>query len=526
MIRPVHWFLLAMVVLGAGALRFADLANRPNGLFRDEAEKGYSGWSIATTGGVPEFTLDPQHPLKYHPLPWMIDVMGVRTSAIYQYASVPFMWAGGLSVATTRMAAALAGTLAVLLIGILMMRAWGPGIGIAVAMWTALCPWHIIFSRWALQGAFVPGLMGLVLFGLFGVERRRRWGWPLAGAAMGWLFYAYSGAQPLALAWGACLALIYRRELLRGGWPLAVAVVLFLIPVLPTVIATLAPGGSQRLSNVSLWSQPGATASSVMVSFIQYYLDHLNPVFLFWRGDINPRHAIPGVGQLAPVDLVLLPIGLIYSIRSKKPLAWAILAAWLCAPIPAAITIGPNPHALRSFGMALPSTIWSGAGLFVMCDWLRRRDPKWRIDRLVWVAAPAIALSLFPVYWKTYYSDPRAQVAFEKGERDAWTRIVQNHKPGQKIYLSIQAPYGPYFELFFLKMDPRETVAQGITRGGEIVYIDQTKYPEGSTAFMNPGDWIVVQLAPWRVQTPTGPMLTPEESIQIGENWAVCAQKK
>ncbi len=141
LIKPMHWLLLGMVVVGAGALRFADLGGRPGGLFttrpkglqRVGAGDQRRRARIHARGGAAD-------PLG---APAVYDrVMGVRTSLTYQYASVPFMWAGGLTVATTRMAAAAAGTLAVLLVGWLMMRAWGPGIGVAAALWTALCPWH------------------------------------------------------------------------------------------------------------------------------------------------------------------------------------------------------------------------------------------------------------------------------------------------------------------------------------------------------------------------------------------------
>lgn len=525
MIRPTHWLMLAVIVLGAGAMRFADLGGRPAGLFRDEAEKGYNGWALATTGGAIEFDPSLKTQIRWRPLPWMIDVVGVQTSATYQYASIPFMWAGGLTVATARMAAAAAGTLAVLVIGLLFMRAWGPGAGLAAALWTALCPWHLVFSRWALQGAFVPLFMALVLAGLHGVEQRRRWGWPLAWAAMGWLFYTYSGAQPLVLAWGFFLLIIYRRQLLRGGWPLAVGIALFLMPVIPTIVVTLRPGGSARWSNVSIFNQPGATFLSASLLFVKNYLAHFNPVALFFHGDPNPRHCIPGAGQLAPIDLVLLPIGLVWTIRAKKPLAWALLAAWLCGPLPAAPTLGGMPHALRALGMALPSAVWGGAGLWLATRYVRERNAGMHLDKLLWAAAIAVGLSLFVLYWKTYANDPRAQVAFEKGERDAWVQIARDYKPGQRVFVSIQIPYAQYFQLFFFRMAPRDAAARGL--GADFYYFDIAL--DKKIQFMNqmrPGDWMVTPVVPWRALSPSGePLLPREESEIISENWVMAWQK-
>ena len=82
--------------------------------------------------------------------------------------------------------------------GLLLLKIWSPVMALTVMLALALCPWHYVFSRWALQGIFVPfGMVG-VLGGIAAIERERKWGFPLAGAAMGFIYYCYSGAQPLA----------------------------------------------------------------------------------------------------------------------------------------------------------------------------------------------------------------------------------------------------------------------------------------------------------------------------------------
>jgi hypothetical protein len=45
------WLALAGIVVLAAGLRFSGLNHVPEGLFRDEAEKGYNAWAIATQGG-------------------------------------------------------------------------------------------------------------------------------------------------------------------------------------------------------------------------------------------------------------------------------------------------------------------------------------------------------------------------------------------------------------------------------------------------------------------------------------------
>jgi 4-amino-4-deoxy-L-arabinose transferase-like glycosyltransferase len=527
--RP--WALLGLIVLLAGAVRMAGLQDCPNGLFRDEAEKGYNAWSLATHGGAVD--LDPGRPPRFHRLPWMISVMGNRTSAIYQYASIPFMWLGGLQVWTTRMASATAGTLTVMLAGWLLMRAWGRWEGLAAALWLALCPWHLVFSRWALEGIFVPLLMVTVLWGLWGVEQGRRWGGPLAGAGLGWLFYAYSGAQPLVLAWGLCLASLYGRRIQPRRWPFWLGLALFLLPVIPTLIVRLEPGGSSRLARVALWADPELTPIGLLTRFIIQYIEHFAPRFLFWNGDAQPRHAIPGMGQLLWIDAVLVPAGLYGLIRGRMPLRGAILCALACGPLPAAITREGIPHALRAIGMAAPLAVLGGLGLARSLRFVARqsmhRGLGVRRARL-WQAVLGLALTAFALagwarYMRVYREAPLARVAFESGHRQAWETFLLRRQPGQRLLINGRIPYAPYFEWFFTRVD-----SISLTRGAwptpDIKYCDpQVMISETLSHALRPGDWRMEPLHPQWLQGPDGrPWLSGEQARRVGEAWVALNQ--
>ncbi|MCH8333983.1 hypothetical protein IIC65_08625, partial [Candidatus Sumerlaeota bacterium] len=103
----VRWVCWTFILLVAAVIRFVDLENLPAGLFRDEAEKGYNAYALATSGGAVEFPVSEGRagPIRWRRWPAVIDVMGVKTSALYQYASVPFVRLFGLGVGSTRMAA-------------------------------------------------------------------------------------------------------------------------------------------------------------------------------------------------------------------------------------------------------------------------------------------------------------------------------------------------------------------------------------------------------------------------------------
>ena len=481
--------LLAAIVLLGGLLRTADLANRPFGLFRDEAEKGYNAWSLATTGGALDFSggLGSAPPIQWHRLPWMINVMGGQTSALYQYAAAPFVRLGGLGVATTRLPSALVGTLAVLLAGLLAWRAWGAWAGLAAALALALSPWHLNFSRWALEGIFVPFFLLLTLAGLTGLERRRRWGAPLAGAALGWLFYAYSGAQPLVLAWGACLLALYARRLPWRSPALWIGLALFLIPVIPTALVRLAPAGSARLARVAIWSAPDATPLGVATLFFKNYFAHFDPRFLFLAGDLLPRHNVAAAGELLWPDLLFIPLGLWFIFKRRLPLRGALLTLLICAPIPAAITNEGIPHALRAFAMVVPLTLWAGFGLYVlsaaMLDFSHRLGARqlYTLGLVAMLAAGYCAAggyyNFYRRYWTNAADDTAVQVAFEAGERLSWETVARQRQPGQRVFVNGYIPYAPYYQAFFMKSDPQTLARAGMEAGGFIYFNPEAVTP-------------------------------------------------
>ena len=498
----VRWACWTFIVLVAALIRFVDLENLPAGLFRDEAEKGYNAYALATSGGAVEFPVSEGRagPIRWRRWPAVIDVMGVKTSALYQYASVPFVRLFGLGVGSTRMAAAAAGTLTVALTGAVLLSAWRPAYALGAMLWLALCPWHYLFSRWALQGIFVPLSLIAALGGLLGVERRRWWGFPLAGGALGLMFYSYSGAQPFVLLWGLSLLVLYRRSVAAQPLAFSAALVFFLALSLPRAWVILAGEGSTRLSAVAVWGAEDATALLTLGRVIANYLAHFNPIYLFFSGDELPRHAMPGRGQLLVVDAVFLLVGVGVTLKSKLPLAWPLFLAFLCGPVGASITRIDGPHALRSIAMVLPAAIWGGVGLVATVQWVHRRSRlrasllSQRLSMFPAFLLLAISLSwavfILGSYWDQYRNDPEVTAAFAVTERIAFEELYERRRAGERIWINgASIAYAPYLALFYGRYPAAESGKGGLESQGLFFYD-----PEGADAMLSrirPDDWIV-----------------------------------
>lgn len=498
------------IFLGAGLMRLAGLDRCPAGFFRDEAEKGYNAYALATAQGAVEFSDrgDGLARIGWNRWPYLIDVMGVKTSAIYQYCAAPFVRVMGLEVGATRMPAAVAGTLTVGLLGLLFLRIWPPGFALGAMAWLALCPWHYLFSRWALQGIFVPLGMIAALAGIAGAEQNRRWGMPLAGAALGFTFYAYSGAQPFVLLWAAAIALFYFREVRSQPAAFALGVALLLVGAGPRLYFMLSGQAGARLDAVAVWTAEDATAMGAAWQIAKNYVAHFDPRFLFLSGDALARHSIPGFGQLLILDVILMPVGFVVMHRRGLPLARALTLAFFLGPVGAAITRIGIPHALRSIPMLLPAAIWGGVGLAALAGWIReavrarfRDRAKESLDKDASVPDGAQTLAIFfifvclafggrvfSIYWDTYQNDPEALAAFSTQERIAFEQAFDERDPEARVWIDGTIIYAPYFAMFYGQLPPEKTVLEGLEKQGVWIYAPTSPEPTALPRGFSPGD--------------------------------------
>lgn len=448
-----------IILILAAMLRFIDLAGNPPGLFRDELEKGYTSleiWKTARHG-----ILGPDGIELSRPLPLFIEVFAGhdKTSAIYQYCSAPFVGIFGLGAVTARIVAAMAGTLTVLLLGLLARRLLGPVAGLVALASAAFHPTAIIFSRWAQQGVFVPLLTILGIWLLAEIpaaqEKHRRALAAAAALALALAAYAYDPARlvvPLILL--ACIA-SQPRSVIRETWKhLVLTSLLFAAIWIPLLLFTLSEG-SARLSRVSVFSN-GITDG--VTSAAGNYLAHYSPEFLLWSGDINPRHHLPGSGLialgtaiLAAIALVSLAIDIARRRPSRRRLGLFLLAWLLAAPLAAAFTNEGIPHALRA-NLLLPATTLLAA--YGATSRLLNTGNRRLITCSLLLAIDALQAATGVARLKHSPAGP-----WQAGLTDA-IRIAT--RDGGRVYVSSDIPYATYAILFAEQTPPSQYHNQGL----------------------------------------------------------------
>jgi Dolichyl-phosphate-mannose-protein mannosyltransferase len=478
-LAPEHRFALLILLLGI-FLRLAALGTNPPGLFRDEAEKVHTAWSLGLTGGYHHLTQAMGPDGRLMPVfeslgpPLFIDAYGSWTSAVYHWATVPFALVLGPTALAARLPAALVGILTLLIVWRFVRRAFDEEVALLALFFLAISPWHVLFSRWAQQGIFVPLWLALALWiferGRLAAGRQ----WWIAGLCLGMALYTYAPMRLTVPLFVLALAFAYRQDLARNRRAALGALLAFVLACLPTALWLMlyAGEGMQRFGRVSIW-QEGASLGSVTGQFISNYLRHLSVPFLFLGGDENLRHSVPGFGQMHWIELPGLLLALLLALTQRRPQDLTLALWFLLAPIAPSLTL-ESPHALRGIAALPAAHILSAAGTAVIFRSLvqfahaklapRRRRllrlQEWTRVNIDGLRATGLMLGgvtaiLFALQLFLRYPALTAE-SWETGLHEALQEAAPHAQRGTPILVTGHALYLPTHLRVALRQSPRE----------------------------------------------------------------------
>lgn len=350
-IRWDRWLVIAglgAIVVVAIALRFADLATNPGGLFPDEAAEGIDARRILHEPGF---------------LPVFLPSDGGREATFAYLAAGAFAIAGETTT-VLRATAAVLGVVGVLAI-VLLARRFGSIAALAAGAWAAGSLWLVCVSRDGLRNILVVPACAVALIALLHWQSSpgRRTA-ILAGAATSFAaLYTYQPLKLLPLLVVAWLFVLNRidREWLRRLRPSLMAfVAAFVVVALPMAVAAGTDPANYfgRAAAVSPLN-PGVQSDSDLVGHVMRTLG-----MFAVTGDPNGRHDVGGLPLLGwPLSVVAMA-GVLRLWRNRRDPAHVLvllgLGVFLVPPLVA--TEGFSPHFLRSLGLAVPLGVTIGLG--------------------------------------------------------------------------------------------------------------------------------------------------------------------
>lgn len=461
------YFVLVLIIILAFFLRFYHLGQNPPSLTWDEAAWGYNAYSLGIDG-KDEFG-------RFLPLNYL-ESFGDFKPPMYAYLDVIPVKFFGLNEFSTRFPSALFGVLTIVFTYFLVKRIFYNSenkekYALFSSFFLAISPWHILLSRAAFE-ANVASFF--IVFGIYcflkGVQEK---GWFIVLSAVSFVFsmYTFNSSRVVAPILVTVLSILFFKRLLLIKKQVVVALLLGLVLMLPSVKFLLSPQASLRFKEVNIFSDSSVVATSnqeiandnfawwsriihnrrigYAKEFMKHYFDNLNPIFLFIRGDGNPKFSIQTIGQMYWWDIPFFIGGILFLMRKKEGY-WYVIPLWLILSIVPAATARETPHALR-IENALPTfQILTAYGCVVLLDKIRR------FRRLI-ISIIFFALFLNFSYFYHDYFVHYARVfsgEWQYGYKDSIKYVENVGKNYDQINVTedLGRPYIYY--LYYLKIDP------------------------------------------------------------------------
>ncbi len=412
--------LVAGVTALAAVLRIFALGEIPPGLYHDEAFNGLDALGV----------LQGQWPI------YFAANRGREPLFIYLVAATVNLL--GRTPGALRLAAAVCGTLTIPAT-YLMVRAWfdhrltsrsprerqNPDRGIESnrrlallsAAVLAITFWHIRLSRVGFRAVTLSLSLALVLWlGARAARSRRRRDWLLTGLLYGFSFYTYLPVRvtPFILA-AFAVYLLFTGQGEKPWSEVICFVVGTLVTLAPLAIYAVGhwdvvmgrPGQASvfnpLINGGDLWGTLGRQLIGTLGMF-------------FVRGDVIPRHNLPGRPVFDPLMGAAMVWGLVQAVlRARRREAASVLALlWVGLMLVPTWLAEDAPHFLRAVGVLPLLVIFPALGLDAALTWLEQRVRRgWAIALVCAILVVSLATTVRD-YFVRYGTDPRTAYAFEK----------------------------------------------------------------------------------------------------------------
>lgn len=459
-------YLLLLILVLAAVLRLYGLGWNPPHLTSDEAALGYNAYSILRTARDEHGQF----------LPIIFESFGDWKPGLYVYLGIPFVAIFGLNEWSTRLPGAVSGVVAVYLVYLVVNQLFkNSKIALFSALFLAITPWHIHFSR----GAWEAGLsLTLILAGIyfFLLALKKNYYLILSAALFALTLWTYQGAKLSTSIVILLLAGLHWKDLTKFSAKVLVGTIIASFLIALPIVLSFAGGKTGRLAVYSVFSYPrpekyiqdildqgGESKNSWQyglyhsekLNFLRGVLgrwtNHFSGRYLFFEGDwSNPRHGVPNAGVFLLADIIFVISGIVYFSRAGGKGRLFVLMWLLLAPLPAALS-RDSVHGVRALNMVVPWVVVVAAGAAYLLDSLQTRWKKYIL------IAICVGYLFNFVYWLDQYwvhAPTQNSYYWQYGYKQIVSDVtgMQSKYPEIVIQQDYTQPY--IFFLFFQKYDP------------------------------------------------------------------------
>lgn len=435
---------IIVVILLAALLRFSFLGSFPAFFTVDEAAKGYNAYSLIKAGKT------------FRGLSWPLYFTDFsdklpNTSTFYMYSTIPFVYFFGLNETSTRLPAAITGTLTVLVLYLLTSELFkNKKIGLISATLLTLSPWHILMSRLAIEPVTFPFFF---LLGWYFVERgvNKKYIYLYIGAfLLSFTVYTYNVALLITPLFIFVFVFLRRKFFMKNIRKLLIIVMLSFLITSPLInlYVTQTKLMTNHFVGLSIFVYRDIRTIIVFIAFILQKT--LFPFLVFY--------------YFFPV-LVFFYSGLFKIVNIKSISSKILVSTYILVLCVSSLTFnGFSPIFSPSRSIALTGflEIFAGYSIFYFL-----RKNRGKIG--VYIISTALLISNLVFLYSVRYPDVLGEgQLFQRGWRDVIQKIDDLESNYDNVVLPIKNGYAFIYILFYKQYDPQKFINTNVER----VYTD------------------------------------------------------
>ena len=440
-VKKYKYELMLFVIILIGCLiRCVGLSDFPRGLNPDETSSAYEAWAISNYG------IDRNG----NEFPVFLVSWGSGQNALYTYLLIPFIKLLGLTEFATRLPMAIISCTSLIVIYCLFKEVYNKKMGVIAAAFLAICPWHIMKSRYGLESNIFPDIILLsTLFIALYIQRKKLKYIYIAFAILGISAYTY-GTSYFFLPFFAIpllIYLIYKKKInLKNTLIALVILTIIAMPIIIMVIINTFDLPEVKLFGVFSIPRCKSNRYEEMTSvfskdFLQNSIKNVvsSCKLLLYQHDYEFWHAMPIFGIFYIFSIPFTIYGIIKSFSKKEKDKNAIINFWFGAALLMLFVVKPN--VVRINIIWIPLVMYTIIGIY---DFINKSLKKH-------IFVIAIYLFGFCAFITKYFNTSFGYPMFINNAKEV-IKYLENKN--QKIYMeySFKEPY--IYVMFYNKMEP------------------------------------------------------------------------
>ena len=466
MLQNMHkrYFLLILIFLLAVFLRFWQLGEIPSGVHTDEADTGYSAYSILKTG------LDPHG--GFNLIALSDNNTGGTHPPIYTYLLIPLIKIFGLNIFIERLPSAILGSLTVIIVFFIVNKLFKSiALSNVATFLFATNAWATHISR---QGLLEAESLFFVLLGvvLFLYSDKNKYLLIFSAVFFGISLYAYDAPKIFLPPFLILLFYFYRNVLLKIKKFLIIFTLIFSLFYASVLHLTFLQGGIIDYNRSSVFKSVDLTVnterfqtnaplwlSSIFhnkftVSLKNFETSYVNVFSLNWlfvNGSNNLQRAVGNHGQFYLFTLPFFFIGINLVFKKNANLGLFLIGWMLLGALPGGLTTGN--YAYRSIHVLPIPIMFSSLG--IVWAWKLLSKKKQVLNISIKLLTIILMLIYIFSYFFTYFFDyPVYSSEYWSGQQNDAIKFAILHKNAyEKVFIDGGEPWAIGYA-FFNKIDP------------------------------------------------------------------------